>query len=140
MDEDFEIEAIKRRKLAEIMKKMSQGQNSNPHFPNSPVVVTDDSFDEFLSRYPVVVVDFWADWCGPCKMIAPMVEELARKYAGRVVFGKLNVDENPSTPQRFSVFSIPTLLVFKQGKLVDSVVGAGYPRSYLEKIIDKHLT
>lgn len=87
-----------------------------------PVPVTDATFDEFV-RSGVALVDFWADWCGPCHMIAPAIEMLAHEYAGRVKVGKLNVDQNPRTPARFNVQGIPTLIIFRDGRPVDRIVG-----------------
>src|SRR3989304_553667 len=94
--------------------------------------LTDATFWDVVKGNPVVLVDFWAEWCGPCHRIAPTVAAVARDYAGRVTVGKLNIDENRRTAESFGIQSIPTLLVFKDGKLVDAVVGA-VPREFLEK-------
>ena len=91
---------------------------------NAPIHVTDADFDEVVKEHAYVIVDFWAEWCAPCRAIAPMIDELAKTYAGQVTFVKLNTDENPRVPQQFMVMGIPTLLFFKDGKLVDQVVGA----------------
>ncbi len=104
-----------------------------------PITVTDASFDQLIrtSRVPVLI-DFWAPWCGPCKMIAPAVEALAREFVGRAVVGKLNVDENPEVAGRFGIMSIPTLLIFKNGRVVDQIVGA-YPAPELRKRLMRQL-
>jgi len=97
-----------------------------------------ETTDQVIEENPYVVVDFWAEWCAPCRAIAPIVEDLARKYAGKVTFAKVNTDENPKIPQKFMVMGIPTLLFFKAGKLVDQVVGA-MPRGPFEERVRKHL-
>jgi thioredoxin 1 len=94
------------------------------------IELNDANFDAIVNTDKTVLVDFWAEWCGPCKMIGPVVEELAGEYEGKAVIGKLNVDENPKVTARFGVRSIPTLLVFKGGQVVDKQVGA-VPKSVL---------
>jgi len=96
------------------------------------LILTDANFDEVINSGKPVLVDFWAEWCGPCKMIGPVVEELAGDYDGKAVVAKLNVDENPQTTAKFGVRSIPTLLVFKGGQIVDKQVGA-VPKSVLNQ-------
>jgi thioredoxin 1 len=101
--------------------------------------VSDANFgEEVLSSKEPVLVDFWAEWCGPCRRLAPTVEELAGDYDGKVVVGKLNVDENPNTAFKFSIRGIPTLLLFKGGQVVEQVVGLA-DKDSLKKVIDKHV-
>jgi thioredoxin 1 len=100
---------------------------------------TDHNFDtEVLKSSIPVLVDFWAEWCGPCRAIAPAITELADQYTGRVKVGKMNVDANMTVPGRYQIMSIPTLLIFKNGQVVDSIVGSG-PKSGIEEILKKHL-
>lgn len=106
----------------------------------SPFVVTDADFEEKVVKASrPVVVDFWAEWCAPCRIIAPIVEELAQEYDGRVDFAKMDVDSNPQTAVKYGVRSIPTLLLFKDGKAVGQVVGA-VPKTVLRKRIEAVLS
>jgi thioredoxin 2 len=103
------------------------------NFNDRPVPITDSTFgDEVVSHRGGVLVDCWAPWCGPCRIISPLLEQLASEYAGRLKVGKLNVDENPLTASQYAIQSIPTLLLFKDGQLVDRLVGA-LPRSEIER-------
>ena len=101
--------------------------------------LTDGNFDDSVIKSSIpVLVDFWAEWCGPCRMLAPTVEELATDYGGKVTIGKLNVDDNPNTATQFGVRSIPTLLLFKGGEVVESIVGLT-DKTRLQALLDKHL-
>jgi len=106
---------------------------------NKVIQLSDDSFEnEVLKSSTPVLVDFWASWCAPCKAISPVVDGLADEYDGKVKIGKLNVDENPATPGQYGVRGIPTLILFKDGQVVDQVVGA-VPKNQLEGLIKKAL-
>lgn len=96
--------------------------------------LTDENVKEVINSGKPVVIDFWAEWCGPCRMIGPILEELAEEYADKVIVGKLNVDENIDTPNEFGIRNIPTVLFFKNGELVDKQIGAGPKNIFKEKI------
>lgn len=123
-----ELEEIRARKMGELMSGISK--TSMPNI-DKPIVVSDRNFDQTLKTYPLIVVDCWAAWCAPCRAIAPIIEQLAKDRSGKIVFGKLNVDENPGTAQRFGIMAIPTLLVIRNGEEVDRIVGA-LPKNQLE--------
>jgi thioredoxin 1 len=99
------------------------------------IVLTDKGFDEAVVAHPQLVVDFWAPWCGPCRALSPVLDDIAREQAGRVVVGKVNVDEQPALAGRFGVRSIPTLIFFKQGVAIETVVGA-VPKAEIAKRIE----
>jgi thioredoxin 1 len=103
------------------------------------VQLTDDSFEaDVLTASDLVLVDFWAEWCGPCKMIAPVLDDIANEYEGKVTVGKLNIDSNAETPPKYGVRGIPTLLLFKDGAVVDTKVGA-LSKTQLKEFLDKNL-
>jgi len=100
------------------------------------IVLTDNNFQETIKNsQQLVMVDFWASWCAPCRMLAPVVEEIAKDYEGKLAVGKLNVDENPNTASSFGVMSIPTLIFFKNGQEVERIIGF-QPKEALQKVID----
>ena len=94
--------------------------------------ITDNNFKEILAKGTPVVIDFWAPWCGPCKMVGPIIDELAKEYEGRVIMGKCDVDENSDLPAEFGIRNIPTVLFFKDGALVDKQVGAVAKPAFVE--------
>ena len=138
MGEDEELENIKRWKLRQLMKKDVEPEKKKKSDLNKTVEVSDATFNEMIQNYPLVLVDCWAPWCGPCQMVAPVIEEMARDYAGKILFGKLNMDENRRVATQYQIMGIPTLLVFQNGKLVDRIVGA-MPRHMLEPKITRYL-
>jgi len=125
---------MKEKKSREHMKS---GERKH-EMGNEPLHVSDANFNDVVNKNTLALIDFWASWCGPCRALAPTIEELANDYAGRVLVGKLNVDENPTTAERFQVFSIPTVLIMKGGKEADRIVGC-VPKDYIETALKKHL-
>ncbi len=144
----YRIASINRPGLAGIENAPVHDLHPRAHFPEVVwrfqvsdliVHVTDESFEtEVLKSSEPVLVDYWADWCGPCKMIAPVLDEIADEYQGRVKIAKLNIDENPSTPPRYGIRGIPTLMLFKNGEVEATKVGA-VSKSQLTAFIDSNL-
>jgi len=131
-----DLEAIRKKRLQELQRSLEARQ-----YPAEPVVVTDAGFNQFISQYPLAVIDCWAQWCAPCCMLSPTIDQLASELQGKIVFGKLDTDHNPKTAQNMGISSIPTLLVFRQGNLVDRVSGALPKQSLLQRLrplIDGH--
>ena len=120
-----ELEEIKKRKMEKMMNEMNKPNEPAIELPGKPIVVTDSSVDAAASQYPLLILDCWAEWCGPCRMIAPIIEQLAAEMKGKVVFGKLDVDKNPQTSSKYRISAIPTLMVFKDGKYIDKIIGFG---------------
>ncbi len=138
MEKDEELEIIRQKKLRRLMEKTTETKKKNESTPNKPIEVTDATFKETIQNHSLVVVDCWAPWCAPCYVVGPIIEELARDYTGKILFGKLNVDENRRVAMQHQIMGIPTLLVFKNGKLVDRIVGA-MPRQTLERKVTRYL-
>jgi thioredoxin 1 len=133
MFEDNKLEQIKQRKIQAMLNQADQ-KTSNNH----PLTITDSNFNETIKTNPLIVVDFWAPWCGPCRMVGPVIEQLAAEYVGKVAFGKMNVDENQIVPSRFAVMSIPTIVVFHNGRAVERLVGA-YPKAHIEAVFKRYI-
>jgi thioredoxin len=136
MNPDDELEAIKDKKLAELQKEAAT--KAMMSFITEPLVLTDSNFASEVTKYPIMLVDFWAPWCGPCKMVSPIIEQLSREYSGRVAFGKVNVDENQRIAASFGIQSIPTLMIFKGSKAVDVIIGA-MPKAQIEMKLKQQL-
>jgi len=133
-----ELDEIKRKKMEQMKKEMNKPAQPFVELPDKPVVVTDATIDAAASQYPVFILDCWAQWCGPCRTIGPIIEQLATEMKGKAVFGKLNIDENMQTANKYRISAIPTLMIFKNGKLIDKLVGA-YPKPALTAKIQKFL-
>lgn len=123
---------------ASAARQSGPAQTPPAEVVDHPITLSDATFDQIVGRSDKpVLVDFWAPWCGPCRMIAPTVEQLAREFAGRAVVAKLNVDDNPRTAERFDVRGIPTLMIFKGGRMVERLVGA-QPAAVLRQALVRH--
>ena len=137
-EEELELKRIRAKKMRELIKKTMEKPAEKREILNVPIPLSDADFDQMVQQHPLMVIDCWAPWCGPCLIVGPIIEELARDYAGKVIFGKLNVDENPKTAMRFDIMSIPTLLITKKGKEVDRIIGA-VPKQYIETKLRSHM-
>ena len=135
MEENKELEELKARKLREML---NQNKKDGAQELEKVIAVNDTNFRDVINNASLAVIDCWASWCMPCRMLSPIIDELANDYAGKVVFGKLNVEENRQVPIEYQIMSIPTILVFKKGQLVDRIVGA-LPKRILESKITQHL-
>jgi thioredoxin 1 len=133
-EEDEELKRIKEKKL----RKLTETKEKKNEMMAEPAVVTDSNFDEIVNKNSLTLIDCWAPWCGPCVALEPAIEELAEEFTGKVFFGKLNVDENPRTAECFQIYSIPTMLVMKDGREVDRIVGL-VPKNYIEAILKRHM-
>ena len=137
-DEDLaKIMEKKMKKYQEQIDNNLTTNNSQDNDISGPITLTDYNFDENIRKYPLLVVDFWAPWCGPCKMVSPIIEQLAIEMRGKAVFGKLNVDENPTVANIFRIQSIPTLIIFKNGEAVDGVMGA-VPKQQIMSTVSRY--
>ena len=122
----------------EILAKMEEEEKKKKMLvdsPDFPVVLTTSNFDKAIKKYTFLVIDCWAEWCTPCLMVHPIIENLAKKYKGEIVFAKLNIDQNKEIAERFRIMSIPTLLVFKNGQNIDNIIGA-MPQDVLEQKLE----
>jgi thioredoxin len=133
--DDPELAEIRARKLQQLLASASTPKPPAAGW-SGPVTLTDPTFDAEVRKPGAILVDFWAEWCGPCHRVAPVLEEIAKARVGRMRLGKLNIDENPRTPARFQITSIPTMLLFRDGKLVDGIVGA-MPKAEIEGVLDR---
>jgi thioredoxin 1 len=141
-ENEKEIETINKRKFEELLLESKRNKMRveaiAPKPDGKPIPLTDANFSNEVLKHQVMVVDFWAPWCGPCRMVGPVIEQLAHEYAGKVAFGKLNVDENPMVAGSYEIQSIPTMIAFQNGKPVDGLLGA-VPKAQIENLFKPYM-
>jgi thioredoxin 1 len=134
--EDEELRIINEKR----MKELQQIVNEKELLKNitDPIELDDSDFTESINKFPLLLVDFWAPWCGPCRMMSPVIDQVGKEYQGKLVVGKVNVDENPSISRQFGISSIPTLILFKKGQAVNHIVGS-VSKSKIDEMVRMHL-
>ena len=134
--EDEELRIINEKR----MKELQQIVNEKELLKNitNPIELDDSDFTESINKFPLLLVDFWAPWCGPCRMMSPVIDQVGKEYQGKLVVGKVNVDENPSISRQFGISSIPTLILFKKGQAVNHIVGS-VSKSRIDEMVRMHL-
>lgn len=134
--EDEELRIINEKR----MKKLQQIVNEKELLKNikEPLNLDDSNFSQIINKYPLLLVDFWAPWCGPCRMMSPIIDQVGKEYIGKLVVGKVNVDENPNISGQFGISSIPTLILFKRGQAVNNIIGS-VSKSRIDEMVKMHL-
>ena len=136
-DRDEQLNDISANKIQDLSQKAFTNKSSSENHRTTiaaPLILNDSNFAQAVQKYPLLVVDFWAPWCGPCRILSPIIEQLAKEFGGKVIFGKLNVDENLRVASEFRIQSIPAVAIFKNGQIVDGFVGAASKSQIQSKI------
>lgn len=134
--EDEELKIINEKR----MKKLQQIMNEKELLKNikDPLNLDDSNFFQTISKFPLLLVDFWAPWCGPCRMMSPLIDQIGKEYMGKLVVGKVNVDENPTISRQFGISSIPILILFKKGQAVNKIIGS-VSKNKIDEMVRMHL-
>ena len=134
--EDEELRIINEKR----MKKLQQIINEKELLKNikEPLDLDDSNFTQTINKFPLLLVDFWAPWCGPCRMMSPIIDQVGKEYIGKLVVGKVNVDENPNISSQFGISSIPTLILFKRGQAVNNIIGS-VSKSRIDEMVRTHI-
>ncbi len=134
--EDEELKIINEKR----MKKLQQIMNEKELLKNikDPLNLDGSNFFQTISKFPLLLVDFWAPWCGPCRMMSPLIDQIGKEYMGKLVVGKVNVDENPTISRQFVISSIPTLILFKKGQAVNKIIGS-VSKNKIDEMVRMHL-
>jgi thioredoxin 1 len=134
--EDEELKIINEKR----MKKLEQIMNEKELLKNikDPLNLDDSSFFQTINKFTLLLVDFWAPWCGPCRMMSPLIDQIGKEYMGKLVVGKVNVDENPTISRQFGISSIPTLILFKKGQAVNKIIGS-VSKNKIDEMVRIHI-
>lgn len=134
--EDEELKIINEKR----MKKLQQIMNEKGLLKNikDPLNLDDSNFTQTINKFPLLLVDFWAPWCGPCRTMSPLIDQIGKEYMGKLVVGKVNVDENPTISRQFGISSIPTLILFKRGQAVNKIIGS-VSKNKIDEMVRIHL-
>jgi thioredoxin 1 len=134
--EDEELKIINENK----MKKLQQIMNEKELLKNikDPLNLDDSNFFQTINKFTLLLVDFWAPWCGPCRMMSPLIDQIGKEYMGKLVVGKVNVDENPTISRQFGISSIPTLILFKKGQAVNKIIGS-VSKNKIDEMVRIHI-
>jgi thioredoxin 1 len=134
--EDEELKIINEKR----MKKLQQIMNEKELLKNNkdPLNLDDSNFSQTINKFPLLLVDFWAPWCGPCRMMSPLIDQIGKDYVGKLVVGKVNVDENPTVSRQFGISSIPTLILFKRGQALNKIIGS-VSKNKIDEMVRMHL-
>jgi thioredoxin 1 len=134
--EDEELRIINEKR----MKKLQQIINEKEVLKNikEPLDLDDSNFTQTINKFPLLLIDFWAPWCGPCRMMSPIIDQVGKEYIGKLVVGKVNVDENPNISSQFGISSIPTLILFKRGQAVNNIIGS-VSKSRIDEMVRTHI-
>ena len=132
---DDELREIRERKMEELRKRFDPPASAGDRSHDGILILNEQNFSDAVSRYPRLIVDFWAPWCGPCRMLAPVIEDLSAEYAGKVQFAKCNTDENQQIAYQFGISAIPALFFFMNGQVINQIAGV-LPRPQLEQQIN----
>ena len=134
--EDEELKIINEKR----MKKLQQIMNEKELLKNIkiPLNLDDSNFTQTINKFPLLLVDFWAPWCGPCRMMSPLIDQIGKEYMGKLVVGKVNVDENPTISRQFGISSIPTLILFKKGQAVNKIIGS-VSKNKIDEMVRMHI-
>ena len=134
--EDEELKIINEKR----MKKLQQIMNEKELLKNikDPLNLDDSNFFQTINKFTLLLVDFWAPWCGPCRMMSPLIDQIGKEYMGKLVVGKVNVDENPTISRQFGISSIPTLILFKKGQAVNKIIGS-VSKNKIDEMVSMHI-